>query len=144
MTTTQLARWTLSVLALTVAGCQTDSLLNFTPVEFDGTYQFVSQASNYSLTVKMKNGTVTQVQDGSEMKDVLGASPAQQYPKKLNYLGFTALFTPFDGRSNEQWLVYFTGDQLATGAFSGKLTFRLLTTGQTFAEYDCTFARIGN
>ena len=144
MTAPRLTHWTLATLALTLAGCQTDSLLNFTPVEFNGTYQFVSQASNYSLTVKVHNATVTQVKDDGVMKAVLGGSPAQQFPKKLSYIGFTALFTPFDGRPDEQWTISFSGDEIATGAYTGKLKFRLLATGQNFAEYDCTFARIGD
>jgi hypothetical protein len=130
---------------LFLGACETQTgVPEFQPVEFDGLYSFNAAADDIYMRFRIDDGYVTAVEDAGAMKEVTGGTPVQQTVKRVNFVSFSAIMAPLPERMPEHWNVSFTGDEIATGSYRGKLRLRLLTSSDDFDEFEAIFSRIGN
>ncbi len=110
---------------------------------FDGMYS-LTPVGGPTLRFRISQGTVVSFEEDGVEKPVTTTSAIQQIPGEIRFFSFSAVTRMFDGRSEEQWTVSFSGDQKATDVYEGTMILRLTAQTQEFENYQAVFRRVGD
>lgn len=110
---------------------------------FDGAYS-LTPVDGPKLRFRISQGTVVSFEEDGVDKPVTTTSAIQQIPGEIRFFSFSAVTQMFDGRSEQQWTVSFTGDQKSTDVYEGTMTLRLTAQMQAFENYQAVLRRVGD